>query len=240
MHGARAAGGHLGESAAQGLRNCRGAVDHPVPLGHRPEQRRLIQLGQGEPPARRRGDIGGHRQQRHRGLVRLGHARQDVGRTAAARPFADTDLAGDPRIAVGHVGGRALVPRQDMGDAVIEARQRVIERQAGIAAQAEDMGRRHAAAACAETLRPLKADSSPARSRTIQAGSVTAAAGGVNAARSAAWFRRRGAPPACRTAATACHSRDCPRRDRRCPLPTSPSPPCGCGTSRRGRDSRPG
>ena len=59
-------------------------------------------------------DVGIDREDRDRGLVRLDQARQDVGRAAARRPFAHADLAGDPRIAVGHVGGVALVARQDV------------------------------------------------------------------------------------------------------------------------------
>ena len=43
------------------------------------------------------------------------------------------------RIGIGHVGGRALVAGQDVGDAVVEPLERVVERQAGVAAQAEDM-----------------------------------------------------------------------------------------------------
>ena len=75
----------------------------------------------------------------NRGLVRLDQAGQDVGRAAAGRPFAHADLAGDARIAVGHIGGVALVARQDVRHAVVEPVERVVERQAGVAAQAEDV-----------------------------------------------------------------------------------------------------
>ena len=57
----------------------------------------------------------------------------------AARAFAHPDAAADSGIAVSHIGGRALVARQDMGDAVIEPVERVVERQAGIPAQPEDV-----------------------------------------------------------------------------------------------------
>ena len=51
----------------------------------------------------------------------------------------DADLARDAGIGIGHVGGRALVTRQDMGHAVVETVERIVKRQAGIAAQAEDV-----------------------------------------------------------------------------------------------------
>ena len=73
-------------------------------------------------PARGDGDVGGDREHRDRGFVRLDHARHHVGGAAAGGPLADADASGDPRIAVRHVGGVALVARQDVGHAVIEPR----------------------------------------------------------------------------------------------------------------------
>jgi hypothetical protein len=60
-----------------------GPVDHPAPLGERPEQRLLIQLGQHVAPARADRDVGGDGEHRDRGFVGLDHARQEVGRAAA-------------------------------------------------------------------------------------------------------------------------------------------------------------
>ncbi len=110
----RPAGGHVAEGGAQRLRDPGAAVDHPVPLGERPEQRLLVELGQDVAAARGDRDVGGHGEDRDRGLVGLDHARQDVGGAAAGRPLADPDPAGDARIGVRHVGGRALVAGQDV------------------------------------------------------------------------------------------------------------------------------
>jgi hypothetical protein len=133
------AGGHVAKRGAQGLGDHGRLVDHPVPFGQRPEQRLLIELGQHIAAARPDRDVGGHGEHRDRGFVGLDHPRQDVGGAAAARPLADPDPAGDPGVGVGHVGGRALVAREDMADAVVEPVERVVEGQAGIAAQSEDV-----------------------------------------------------------------------------------------------------
>ncbi len=70
---------------------------------------------------------------------RLDQPRQDIGRAPTRRPLADARPPGHAGIGIGHVGGGAFVAGQDMGDAVIEPEQAVVERQAGVAAQAEDM-----------------------------------------------------------------------------------------------------
>ena len=139
MGGARTSRGHLCEGPPKGARQLGAMVDHVVPLGQRPEQRALVEFGQGEASARGGRDVRGDRQDRDRGLVGLDHAREDVGRATAARSLADADPTGDAGIGVGHVGGRALVAGQDVGHAVVEPGQRVVERQAGVAAEAEDM-----------------------------------------------------------------------------------------------------
>ena len=137
MRRTRLAGGHLLEGGAQRTRDILGPVDDGVVLRERAEQRVLVQLGQGVTAARGNRDIRGHRQDRDRAFIGFHHARQDVGGAAAARPLADADLAGGAGIAVRHVGGRALVARQDVLDAMVEAVEGIIERQAGVAAQAE-------------------------------------------------------------------------------------------------------
>ena len=112
-------------------------LEHPVPLGQRPEQRLLVELGQHVAATRGDRDVGGEREHRDRGLVGLDHARQEVGGAAARGPLAHPDPARDARIGVRHVGGRALVAGQDVADAVVEAAERVVERQARVAAQPE-------------------------------------------------------------------------------------------------------
>ena len=139
VHRTGAAGGHVAERGAHRRRDLGCAVEHPVPLGQRAEQRFLVELGQHVAAARADRDVAGHGEQRDRGLVRLDHARQEVGGAAARWPLAHADPPGDPRVGVGHVGGRALVAGQDVADAVVEAVERIVERQAGVAAQAEDV-----------------------------------------------------------------------------------------------------
>ena len=137
MHRPGPAGGHLPERFAHGRRYLGGVIQHPVPFRHRREQGLLVEFGQGEAPARCDRNVGIDRQHRHRGLVGLGQAGQDVGGAAAARPLAHADPAADAGIAVGHVGGGSLVAGEDVGDAVIEPEQRIVERQRGVAAQPE-------------------------------------------------------------------------------------------------------
>ena len=76
---------------------------------------------------------------RDRRLVRLDHPGEDVGRAAAARPLAHAHAARHARVAVRHVGGRALVAGEDVANPVIEPVQRIVERQARVAAEAEDV-----------------------------------------------------------------------------------------------------
>ena len=138
MRRARAPGGHRLESGAERARHVGRAIEHRVPFGQRAHQRALIQLGEREAPARRKRNVGVDREHRDRRFVRLHQPRQDIGRAAAARSFADADLARDARVAVGHVGRVALVARQHVPHAVLQACERVVERQARVAAQAED------------------------------------------------------------------------------------------------------
>ena len=139
MGRARLARGHRLEGCPQRAGNLVRAVERPVPLRQRPEERGLIKLGQRIAAARGHRHVGGDRQHRRGGFVRLHHARQDVGRAAAARAFTHADLARHPGVGVGHIGGAALVAREHMGHAVIQPGKRVVERQAGVAAQPEDV-----------------------------------------------------------------------------------------------------
>src|SRR5690606_34253111 len=69
--------------------------------------------------------------------VRLDDPRQNVGGAATAWPFAHAHLARDPGIAIRHVGGRSFIPCQDVADVAAGAIERIIEREAGIAAKPE-------------------------------------------------------------------------------------------------------
>jgi hypothetical protein len=140
MHCTWAAGCHRAERLPDHRRQPRCVVQRGIPLGHRAEQRRLVELGQRIAAARGGGDIAGDRQQRNGTLIGLDDTGQHIGRPASRRAFADAGLAGDAGIAVRHVGGMALVPGEKMPDPVVLARKHVIKRQAGIAAQAEHVG----------------------------------------------------------------------------------------------------
>ncbi len=98
----------------------------------------MIQFSQGKAAARANGDIGIDAKQRHGRFVGFGEAGKNVGDAAATRAFADSNLARHARVAVRHVGRRAFVAREDVAHAVRQTRQRVIERQTGIAAESED------------------------------------------------------------------------------------------------------
>jgi hypothetical protein len=132
-------GRHVAERGAHRVGDLVGAIDHARPLGERTEQGGLVELGQDVASARADRDVGGHGEHRNRGFVGLDHARQEVGRAAAGWPFAHPDAAGDPGVGVGHVRGGALVAGQHVGDAVVEPVERIVQRQAGVAAQTEDV-----------------------------------------------------------------------------------------------------
>ncbi|CFM20521.1 Uncharacterised protein [Bordetella pertussis] len=136
---AGAAGRHGAEGRAHRAGNLVGAVDGGVPLGQRAIERLLVQLGQRVLAARAHRYVGSNPQHGHRRLVGLDQARQQVGGAAAAGPLAHAHLARYPRVGVGHVGGAALVARQDVLHAVVQPLQRVAERQAGVAAQPENV-----------------------------------------------------------------------------------------------------
>jgi len=131
--------GHGAEGAPHGLRQLVGAVDDLGALGERTVERFLVQFSERVTAARGGGDVGGDAQHRDRALVRLHDSRQQVGRAASRRTLADAYAPADARIAVRHVGCGALVPGQDVLHAMVEARERVVERQAGVAAQAENV-----------------------------------------------------------------------------------------------------
>ena len=136
---ARPARGHLLERIAQHPRDVGAAVEHRIPLGQGPEQGLLVEFGERVPAPRRHRNVGGEAQHRDGGLVRFDDAGEDVGRAAAARSFTHADTAGHARIAVGHIGGRALVAGKNVLHPMIQPVHRVVERQRRVAAQAEDV-----------------------------------------------------------------------------------------------------
>jgi len=131
--------GHLRKGGAHRSGDVGGAVDDAVPFRERPEQRLLVELGQRVAAAAADRDVGRDRQHRDRAFAGFDHPRQDVGGAAAARPLAYPDPAADPGIAVCHIGGRALVAGEDVGDALAVSIKRVVERQAGVAAKPKNV-----------------------------------------------------------------------------------------------------
>ena len=134
----RPAGGHLVKRGAEGARDLLRAIEDRVPFRDRAHERALVKLGEGVPAPRRNGDVGVDAKHRHRRLIRFCETRKDIGRAPAARPLTDTDSARNARIAVCHIRRRPFVAREDVAHAVRQPRQRVIKRQTGVAAQAEE------------------------------------------------------------------------------------------------------
>jgi hypothetical protein len=137
MGRARLAGGHGAEGRAHHAGNLVRAVDGTVPLGQWTVQGFLVQLGQRVLAARAHRHVRGDAKDRNGRFVGLHQPGQQIGRAAAAGAFAHADLAGHAGIGIRHVAGAALVARQDVLHAVVQTVQRVVERQAGVAAQAE-------------------------------------------------------------------------------------------------------
>ena len=78
--------------------------------------------------------------QRNCRALGLGDTRNDVGRAAATWPFADADLARDAGVDVGHERRRPLIAGHHVRDSVLLVAEGVVERDSGIAGQAEDVG----------------------------------------------------------------------------------------------------
>ncbi len=139
MRRAGLAGRHGAEGRAHHARNLVRAIDRAVPLGQRAVQRLLVQFGQRVLAARADSHVRRDAQHGNRRFVGFDQARQQIGRAAAAGAFAHADLARHAGIGIRHVAGAALIARQDVLHAVIQAVQRVIQRQRGVAAQAENV-----------------------------------------------------------------------------------------------------
>ena len=139
VRGTRPARGHRAKGASHRARDLLRAVDGRVPLGQRAVERLLVQLRQREFAARAHRDIGGDAEDGNRGFIGFHQARQQVGGAAAARAFAHAHAPRHARVRISHVSRAALVAGEDVVDAVVQPRKRVIERQARIAAQPEDV-----------------------------------------------------------------------------------------------------
>ena len=121
-----------------------GRVRHGrLPLGHRRQQRRLVErLGcrtavavRGQPG----GQVADQRDHRDRRAERLGQARREFRRAGADRRVADASQPGDPGVGVGGVGGRALITHLHVRDARPTAEDAVVQRQRLAAGDAEDV-----------------------------------------------------------------------------------------------------
>ena len=139
MGRARASCGHLAKRGAQQFGYILGPVNDAVPFGQGAEQGGLVQLRQGIASAGADGNIRGDGQDGNGAFVRLDQARRDIGGTAPRRPLADANLARNPGIAIRHIGRRTLVTAENMRHAVIQAMQRIIERQRCVAAETKNI-----------------------------------------------------------------------------------------------------
>ena len=127
------------DRAAGGFRHRRRRVDPCVPLGYRPKETLLIQLGENAATLLVDRRIGGQTEQRDCRALRLGNTGQDVGSAAAARTFADTDTPTHAGINVGHEGRRSLIPGHDVLDRTSSVAKGVIKGHPGIAGKPKHM-----------------------------------------------------------------------------------------------------
>ena len=97
-------------------------VDHPRTLGNRSGHRNLVDLLERRLALLGQLGAAGHEDHRALGRVDGGQAGDGVGEAGPAGEQGHRRLAGDARIAVGHVHRRALVPRVDELDALIRRR----------------------------------------------------------------------------------------------------------------------
>src|SRR5215211_8580089 len=139
MGRSRPAGRCHAHRASRSFRHRRRRTDACVPLGYRPEEALLVQLGEDAAPLLVDRRIGGQTEQRYCRALRLGDARQDVRGASSARTFADTDPPADPGIDVGHEGRRSLIPRHDVLDVTSSVAKSVVKRHSSVAGKPKDM-----------------------------------------------------------------------------------------------------
>src|SRR6185312_12729750 len=130
-------GGHA-ESAFDQLRNPLRLVDLDHGLGHGLEQRRLIEFLEVAAQANLVGGSGGDGDDRNGIRVCRCKAGDEIGDARSRRRIAHTDTAGNPRIAVRHMGSALLVPDKNVADPAI-AIERIVEAET-IPRNAEDVG----------------------------------------------------------------------------------------------------
>src|SRR5215203_6196077 len=127
------------DRAAGAFRHRRRRVDPCVPLGYRPKETLLIQLGENAATVLVDWRIRGQTEQRDCRALRLGNTGQDVGSATATRTFTDTETSTHPGINVGHEGGRPLIPGHDMLDGTSSVAKCVIKGHSGIAGKTKHM-----------------------------------------------------------------------------------------------------
>jgi len=91
----------------------------PMPLGQRAQDAALVGYLMEQPvaaPQPRARNLPGDEEDAGAAGVSRGQARKRVEHTGPGHDHADTFPSGGARIAIGHVGGRLLVPRHDVGD----------------------------------------------------------------------------------------------------------------------------
>src|SRR5215208_6780468 len=86
------------DRAAGAFRDRRRRADPCVPLGYRPKETLLVQLGENAATLLVDRRIGGQTEQRDCRALRLSNTGQDVGSATAARSFTDTHSSTHPSI----------------------------------------------------------------------------------------------------------------------------------------------
>ncbi|MCY1369202.1 hypothetical protein D9M69_562270 [compost metagenome] len=116
-HRSRAARRRSGECGVDIIVDAFGDDDTPYPLGAGLEESDLIQVLEGIPIRLIALDILHKRNDRHAGFQRLGKRRHKQRCRRAILRRDDTDLAGNPGIAVGHRTAHILLPVGDLANA---------------------------------------------------------------------------------------------------------------------------
>ena len=108
------------------------------PLADRLEQILDWQLGQGAAPDAGLRNVVDHQNEGHRRFVGFSDAGQTVERTGPARHLRNPRLSGQARIAVRHEHRRTFVTAQNVARRALRRSESLIERDIGIARDAED------------------------------------------------------------------------------------------------------
>ncbi len=139
VHGAGPTGGGHAEGPPERVGDLVVALYEMAPLRDALVEHVVIELGDGALALGGQVDARGERDHRHRGTIGFGDPRHRVEGAGAGGTLADPRFEGEPCVGVGGEGGRALVPAQDVGYPVAAVVQGLVQLDAGVARDAEDV-----------------------------------------------------------------------------------------------------